>query len=212
MGRMRTARRERPSRLDSGLRRSAGLVPAAFSRPAVRPRPFRPALAAAFAAVFTRLLAVGEDAAQTSGTLVSNINQAASTNIGIGQFAQAQGFTTDANSNDHILDSVGIDFHGSVNSTGVVRLVTGVSTRSRTFTEVATLSNAGDGFRAAGRPGEIGYGLPAFGGSFTGTSNLDFTLRRWRAGLPDRLAPDAGPRGQFRLRDQPRCDAAGACR
>ncbi|MCY4141082.1 MAG: fibronectin type III domain-containing protein [Rhodobacteraceae bacterium] len=51
----------------------------------------------------------------------------------------------------------------------------------------------GQGFRAAERlEGEIGYGLPAFGGRFTGTPNLGFALsdggaRDWRVGW--RLTP-----------------------
>ena len=54
----------------------------------------------------------------------------------------------------------------------------------------------GDGFRASSRlEGELGYGLPAFGGGFTGTPNLGFGLsehaRDWRIGW--RLTP-AGAR------------------
>ena len=54
----------------------------------------------------------------------------------------------------------------------------------------------GSGFEASSRlTGELGYGLPAFGGGFTGTPNIGFGLsdtgRDWRLGW--RLSP-AGPR------------------
>ena len=57
-----------------------------------------------------------------------------------------------------------------------------------TLAGLAADEGAGGGFEAAGRlEGEIGYGLPAFGGGFTGTPNLGFALsdggaRDWRLG------------------------------
>ena len=59
--------------------------------------------------------------------------------------------------------------------------------------------DGGDGFRASSRlEGELGYGLPAFGGAFTGTPNvglgLSETARDWRIGwrLTSAIAGDPG--------------------
>ena len=71
---------------------------------------------------------------------------------------------------------------------------------------LAGLAPAGAGrFEAASRlEGEVGYGLPAFGGAFVGTPNLGFGMsdggaRDWRIGW--RLAPAApgGPGFQVGL-------------
>ena len=60
--------------------------------------------------------------------------------------------------------------------------------------------DGGDGFRASSRlEGELGYGLPAFGGAFTSTPNVGFGLsdggaRDWRIGwrLTSAIAGDPG--------------------
>ena len=60
--------------------------------------------------------------------------------------------------------------------------------------------DGGDGFRASSRlEGELGYGLPAFGGAFTSTPNVGFGLsdggaRDWRLGwrLTSAIAGDPG--------------------
>ena len=59
-----------------------------------------------------------------------------------------------------------------------------------------------DGFEASRRlEGEIGYGLPVFGGAFTGTPNLGFGLsegtRDWRVGW--RLAPAGATAAGFEM-------------
>ena len=71
-----------------------------------------------------------------------------------------------------------------------------------TLADLATNENGtgdGSGFRAAGRlEGEIGYGLPAFGGGFTSTPNLGFGLsdngaREYRIGWRLTSAVRGGP-------------------
>ena len=60
-------------------------------------------------------------------------------------------------------------------------------------------NDAGTGFEASSRlSGELGYGLPAFGGAFTGTPNLGFGLssggvRDWRLGWRLTSARRGGP-------------------
>ena len=105
MCRARIARRERPSRLGSGLRRSAGPAGAGYSGPAARPRPFGPALAAVLAAALALLLTAGAAKAQTSVKLVSNTGQ--TTDV-TSTFAvhRAQPFTTGSNAGGYTLTKV----------------------------------------------------------------------------------------------------------
>ena len=74
--------------------------------------------------------------------------------------------------------------------------------------------DAGTGFTAPSRlSGELGYGLPAFGGGFTGTPNLGFGLssdgaRDWRLGWRLTSALRGGPRFEVSL-DATRREGAG---
>ena len=57
--------------------------------------------------------------------------------------------------------------------------------------------------------GEFGYGLPVYGGGFTGTPNLGFAISDYGAPIPHWLAADPGRRKRFGFRDQSKCHAHG---
>ena len=109
VGRAESARRERPSRrLSFRPRRPAGPAapsPASFAS--------RFGLPACLLALFTAL-AAGPVAAQTSITLVSNTGQAdgGTGNGNLGDFDQAQAFTTGGNSAGYTLTGVDVKFRG----------------------------------------------------------------------------------------------------
>ena len=75
-------------------------------------------------------------------------------------------------------------------------------------------NDAGSGFEASSRlTGELGYGLPAFGGGFTGTPNVGFGLsetgRDWRLGW--RLTPERPSASGFEVTlDATRRESANA--
>ena len=76
------------------------------------------------------------------------------------------------------------------------------------------VNDAGTGFEASSRlTGELGYGLPAFGGAFTGTPNVGFGLssggvRDWRLGWRLTSARRGGPGFEVNL-DATRHEGAG---
>ena len=155
IGRARIAWRERASRLGSGLRRSAGSAPAAFFRPAARPRPNHPALAAVFAAALSLPLAAG---AQDTIELVSNMNQPASSGVspvppqpGAVAGSYAQGFTTGSNTNGYTLTSIELNLIGGADKQFRLELATGVSTSVGSYTPIAELT-----------PESLGAGIKTF--------------------------------------------------
>ena len=128
------------------LSRLSGLfgrpVPACSSGPAPRPRPFRPALAAAFVAALVAVMAALATAVSAQETeLVSNFGQTEqSLSNPSSQYRYAQDFTTGANPDGYTLNKIDLKVSGNSDSTFTVELATGVSTSVNTYTSVATLS------------------------------------------------------------------------
>ena len=126
------------------LSRLSGLfgrpVPACSSGPA--PRPFRPALAAAFVAALVAVMAALATAVSAQETeLVSNFGQTEqSLSNPSSQYRYAQDFTTGANPDGYTLNKIDLKVSGNSDSTFTVELATGVSTSGNTYTSVATLS------------------------------------------------------------------------